>query len=272
MVRRGAAATAVARGGVQASRPSPPSPSLLPACSAVLHRAARDAAAENAGGAHRGQPGQRGASGRAVAGGRRWRLIRLLNTHTHTHTHTHTPPTQMNYQYKHLVGAMIVAGWDEDDGGQVRAPLPAATRPHPPLLACTWQRTPPPVRPHDREHTHTSPPPLPPPPPPWCRGMAAPSAAPSLARPGPPMARAAPSSGASSTPSSGVCVCIWCGWWVVAACVGGSWCLCVGVLGQHLPLGLPRLGVQVCVVRVWVLVWVSVGAFLLPLLAAASGC
>ena len=28
---------------------------------------------------------------------------------------------QMNYQYKHLVGAMIVAGWDEDEGGQVRA-------------------------------------------------------------------------------------------------------------------------------------------------------
>lgn len=27
----------------------------------------------------------------------------------------------MNYQYKHLVGAMIVAGWDEAQGGQVRA-------------------------------------------------------------------------------------------------------------------------------------------------------
>lgn len=26
---------------------------------------------------------------------------------------------QMNYQYKHLVGAMIVAGWDEHEGGQV---------------------------------------------------------------------------------------------------------------------------------------------------------
>ncbi|PSC76812.1 Proteasome subunit beta type-6 [Micractinium conductrix] len=26
---------------------------------------------------------------------------------------------EMNYQYKHLVGAMIVAGWDEDEGGQV---------------------------------------------------------------------------------------------------------------------------------------------------------
>lgn len=26
---------------------------------------------------------------------------------------------EMNYQYKHLVGAMIVAGWDEREGGQV---------------------------------------------------------------------------------------------------------------------------------------------------------
>lgn len=26
---------------------------------------------------------------------------------------------EMNYQYKHLVGAMIVAGWDEHEGGQV---------------------------------------------------------------------------------------------------------------------------------------------------------
>lgn len=26
---------------------------------------------------------------------------------------------QMNYQYKQLVGAMIVAGWDKEDGGQV---------------------------------------------------------------------------------------------------------------------------------------------------------
>ena len=38
----------------------------------------------------------------------------------------------MNYQYKHLVGAMIVAGWDEAQGGQVRragAPwAPAAPR------------------------------------------------------------------------------------------------------------------------------------------------
>jgi 20S proteasome subunit beta 1 len=25
----------------------------------------------------------------------------------------------MNYQYKHLEGAMIVAGWDEQEGGQV---------------------------------------------------------------------------------------------------------------------------------------------------------
>jgi len=30
----------------------------------------------------------------------------------------HNQP-QMNYQYKHLVGAMIVAGWDEQEGGQV---------------------------------------------------------------------------------------------------------------------------------------------------------
>ena len=28
-------------------------------------------------------------------------------------------PPQMNYQYKHLEGAMIVAGWDEQEGGQV---------------------------------------------------------------------------------------------------------------------------------------------------------
>ena len=26
---------------------------------------------------------------------------------------------QMNYQNKHLIGAMIVAGWDENEGGQV---------------------------------------------------------------------------------------------------------------------------------------------------------
>jgi 20S proteasome subunit beta 1 len=26
---------------------------------------------------------------------------------------------QMNFDYKHLVGAMIVAGWDETEGGQV---------------------------------------------------------------------------------------------------------------------------------------------------------
>ena len=33
-------------------------------------------------------------------------------------TRTH-PALQMNYQYKHLEGAMIVAGWDEQEGGQV---------------------------------------------------------------------------------------------------------------------------------------------------------
>lgn len=32
----------------------------------------------------------------------------------------------MNYQYKHLVGAMIVAGWDEHEGGQVGSALPQA--------------------------------------------------------------------------------------------------------------------------------------------------
>ena len=26
---------------------------------------------------------------------------------------------QMNYQYKQLIGAMIVAGWDKEKGGQV---------------------------------------------------------------------------------------------------------------------------------------------------------
>ncbi len=26
---------------------------------------------------------------------------------------------QMNYQYKQLIGAMIVAGWDKENGGQV---------------------------------------------------------------------------------------------------------------------------------------------------------
>ena len=126
-----------------------PANTALPAaayCSAVLHRAARDAAAENAGGAHRGQPGQRGAAAAGPAGGV-WRvggLIRLLTMLfiTPPHTYTHHPPTQMNYQYKHLVGAMIVAGWDEDDGGQVRAPAAAAAAAaaFPQLLA--WQRTP----------------------------------------------------------------------------------------------------------------------------------
>lgn len=26
----------------------------------------------------------------------------------------------MNYKYKHLVNALIVAGWDEEEGGQAR--------------------------------------------------------------------------------------------------------------------------------------------------------
>ena len=38
---------------------------------------------------------------------------------------------QMNYQYKHLVGAMIVAGWDEQEGGQVSTEQSAG-------LLCTW--------------------------------------------------------------------------------------------------------------------------------------
>lgn len=42
----------------------------------------------------------------------------------------------MNYQYKHLVGAMIVAGWDEQEGGQVRSCWPADTAHHLLLVLC----------------------------------------------------------------------------------------------------------------------------------------
>ena len=31
------------------------------------------------------------------------------------------PHQQMNYRYKHLVNALIVAGWDDQEGGQARA-------------------------------------------------------------------------------------------------------------------------------------------------------
>jgi hypothetical protein len=51
----------------------------------------------------------------------------------------------MNYQYKHLIGAMIVAGWDEHEGGQVRPPFlhlrPSAAVP-PNELATLQCRTP----------------------------------------------------------------------------------------------------------------------------------
>jgi 20S proteasome subunit beta 1 len=37
--------------------------------------------------------------------------------HTHTHTHTHT---QINYGNKdNLVGALVIAGYDSEKGGQV---------------------------------------------------------------------------------------------------------------------------------------------------------
>lgn len=36
-------------------------------------------------------------------------------------------PLQMNYQNKHLIGAMIVAGWDAEGGGQARAAAAAST-------------------------------------------------------------------------------------------------------------------------------------------------
>lgn len=48
------------------------------------------------------------------------------------------PAVQMNYQYKHLVGAMIVAGWDEDEGGQVGGWVAPAgpAYPAPPPRSC----------------------------------------------------------------------------------------------------------------------------------------
>ena len=95
-------------------------------CSALLHGAARNAAAAHAGRVGGGQHGQRGAPPlvplcRSIfPPSRDDAAVPRLNQNQPLPAGGYLPRSQMNYQYKHLVGAMIVAGWDEQEGGQVR--------------------------------------------------------------------------------------------------------------------------------------------------------
>ena len=52
-------------------------------------------------------------------GGRRCRARPLSRAAPHALLHHLLARLQMNYNNKHLVGAMIVAGWDSVEGGQV---------------------------------------------------------------------------------------------------------------------------------------------------------